>query len=69
MQSESIFFSFLSTFVLISFFVTLIIKKISLKFFSNFLLDKDFGKPQAFHKDSIPRCGGLSSIILLIIGK
>ncbi len=67
MQSESIFFSFLSLFVLVSFFITLIIKKISRSFFSESLLDIDFNKPQAFHKDSIPRCGGLSSIILLII--
>ncbi len=67
MQPESIFFSFLSLFVLVSFFITLIIKKISRSFFSESLLDIDFNKPQAFHKDSIPRCGGLSSIILLII--
>mgnify|MGYP005994197817 FL=1 len=67
MQSESIFFSFLSLFVLISFFITLIIQKISRSFFSESLLDIDFNKPQAFHKNSIPRCGGLSSIILLII--
>ena len=31
------------------------------------LIDQDYNKPQAFHKDPVPRCGGLAAIISLVI--
>ena len=46
-------------FSLISFFFTYLITKNSKIFFSGSLLDKDFLKPQAFHKEAIARIGGL----------
>ena len=67
MQQESPELVFLTLFVLISFFVTLIVQKFSYKIGNGVLLDKDFNKPQAFHTRATPRCGGLSSIISLII--
>jgi UDP-GlcNAc:undecaprenyl-phosphate GlcNAc-1-phosphate transferase len=45
-------------FSLISFFSTYLITKNSNFFFSGSLVDKDFLKPQAFHKEAIARIGG-----------
>ena len=63
MQSESLELSLLSIFSFISFFTFFIIQKLSHKILSGSFLDDDFNKPQAFHKDNIPRSGGLASII------
>jgi UDP-GlcNAc:undecaprenyl-phosphate GlcNAc-1-phosphate transferase len=54
-------------FSLISFFSTFFITRYSKFFFSGSLLDKDFLKPQAFHKTAVARSGGLSIIISLVI--
>ena len=59
--------SFLSLFTLITFFIFLIIQKFSKRIFDGKLLDNNFDKPQAFHHEEISRCGGLASIISLII--
>tara|TARA_B100001093_G_scaffold478313_1_gene506371 strand:- start:716 stop:1789 length:1074 start_codon:yes stop_codon:yes gene_type:complete len=65
MPTEMISLHFLSVFSLISFFIALLIHKISHKLFKGLLLDEDFNKPQAFHNLSVPRAGGLFSIISL----
>ena len=65
MQLESIEFSFLSIFTLITFFIFLIISKYSYKIKNGALLDKDFSKPQAFHRSAISRSGGVAGIISL----
>ena len=67
MQLESIEFSFLSVFTLITFFIFLMISKYSYRIKNGALLDKDFTKPQAFHRHAISRCGGLAGIISLNI--
>jgi len=67
MQLESIEFSFLSIFTLITFFIFLITNKYSYKIKNGALLDQDFSKPQAFHRYAIPRSGGLAAIISLNI--
>ena len=67
MQLESIEFSFLSIFTLITFFIFLIICKFSYKIKNGALLDKDFTKPQAFHQHAISRSGGMAGIICLNI--
>tara|TARA_Y100000389_G_scaffold47776_1_gene42954 strand:+ start:943 stop:2004 length:1062 start_codon:yes stop_codon:yes gene_type:complete len=67
MQLESIEFSFLSIFTLLTFFIFLTISKYSNKIKNGALLDKDFSKPQAFHKYAISRSGGLAGIISLNI--
>jgi len=56
--------SFFIIFSLVSFFSTFLIAKYSRKFFSGSLLDKDFLKPQAFHKEPIGRIGGIAIISL-----
>ena len=66
MQEEQTILSFLSVVSLISFFVILFIQKISRKIGDGILLDQDFDKPQSFHKEAIPRSGGLAAIISLI---
>jgi len=58
--------NFFFIFFLISFFSIFLITKYSKHFFFNSLLDKDFLKPQAFHKEPIARIGGFS--ILLLFG-
>ena len=58
---------FFVIFSLVSFFFTYLIAKYSKQFFSGSLLDKDFLKPQAFHKEAITRCGGISSLLSLLI--
>ena len=67
MQLESIEFSFLSIFTLLTFFIFLTIRKYSYKIKNGALLDKDFSKPQAFHRYPISRSGGVAGIISLNI--
>ena len=67
MQLESIEFSFLSIFTLITFFIFLIVSKYSYKIKKGSLLDKDFSKPQAFHRHAVSRSGGVAVIISLNI--
>ena len=67
MQLESIEFSFLSIFTLITFFIFLTISNYSYKIKNGVLLDKDFSKPQAFHRHAISRSGGIAGIISLNI--
>ena len=67
MQTDSIELGFLSIFALITFFIFLITEKYSYKFGSGLLLDNDFAKPQAFHKEAISRSGGLASLISLFL--
>ena len=67
MGTESIEASFLSIFALISFFIFLIISKLSQKIKNGVLLDNDLNKPQAFHNFPIARSGGLGTIISLCI--
>ena len=67
MGTETIETSFLSIFALISFFIFLITSKYSHKIRSGALLDKDFLKPQAFHKIPITRSGGIATIISLSV--
>jgi UDP-GlcNAc:undecaprenyl-phosphate/decaprenyl-phosphate GlcNAc-1-phosphate transferase len=67
MQLESIEFSFLSIFTLITFFIFLMMSKYSYKIKNGTLLDRDFSKPQAFHQNAISRSGGIAGIISLNI--
>ena len=67
MDNDQIELSFLSIFTLITFFIFLIISKSSFIIKKGILLDKDFLKPQAFHKSAIGRVGGLAGIISLNI--
>ena len=67
MPTESVSLSLLSIISLVSFFVFLATSKFSNKIGNGILLDRDFEKPQAFHKESIPRSGGLAAIISLTI--
>ena len=55
---------FFISFSLLSFILTFLIAKYSKLFFSGSLLDKEFLKPQAFHKEPIARIGGLSILFL-----
>ena len=65
MDLQSIEFSFLSIFTLITFLIFLTVTKYSYKIKKGALLDKDFSKPQAFHQFAVSRCGGLAGIITL----
>jgi UDP-GlcNAc:undecaprenyl-phosphate GlcNAc-1-phosphate transferase len=56
--------NFFIIFSLISFFSTFFVAKYSRNFFSDSLLDKDFLKPQAFHKKAIGRVGGVAILFL-----
>ena len=67
MQLESIEFSFLSIFTLITFFIFFTVSKYSYKIKNGSLLDKDFSKPQAFHRHAVSRSGGVAVIISLNI--
>ena len=67
MQTDLIELNFLSSFALVSFFVFLITQKYSNKFKNGILIDKDFNKPQSFHKDYVSRSGGIAAIIALWI--
>ena len=59
--------SFLIFFSLVSFFSTYLISKYSKLFFSGSLLDKDFLKPQAFHKYPTARIGGIAILSLFFL--
>ena len=65
MPTESAPLSLLSIISLVSFFIFLLISNFSNKIRNGILLDRDFEKPQAFHKELIPRSGGLAGIITL----
>tara|TARA_B100000686_G_scaffold295083_1_gene325712 strand:+ start:61 stop:1128 length:1068 start_codon:yes stop_codon:yes gene_type:complete len=67
MISNSLPLSFLSLFSFVSFFVFLLILYFSKKTKLISLLDEDFSKPQAFHKEAIPRCGGLAFLLSFVI--
>ena len=67
MQTDSIELSFLSLFTFITFFIFLIVSKYSHKLNNGIILDKDFLKPQAFHREEIARSGGIASIISLFV--
>ena len=54
-------------FSLVSFIITFLLAKYSKSLFSGSLLDKDFLKPQAFHKNPTARIGGLAIIFLFIL--
>ena len=64
---EPIELSFLSIFALITFFIFLILSKYSNRLFNGLLLDSDFLKPQAFHREAVYRSGGLASYLLFLI--
>ena len=66
MEKEQAILSFLSVISLISFFVTLTIQKTSSRIKNGILMDQDFDKPQAFHREAVPRSGGLATMISLI---
>ena len=66
MQSE-FNLTYLIIFSLISFFITFLTVKYSKFFFSRSLLDEDFLKPQAFHKESTARIGGSVILFLFIL--
>ena len=59
--------TYFTIFALISFFTTFLIAKYAKLFFSGTLLDKDFLKPQAFHKKPTARIGGLVVLFLFIL--
>ena len=67
MPTESVSLSLLSVVSLLSFFVALTVNKFSPKIGNGALMDLDFEKPQAFHKEPVGRSGGLASIISLTI--
>ena len=54
-------------FSLTSLLATFILAKYSKYFFSGYLVDKDFLKPQAFHKEPIARIGGLVILFLFLL--
>ena len=57
--------SFISLIGFSSFLIFLITSKLFNKEKLDFLLDKDFNKPQAFHENLISRSGGIASVISL----
>ena len=67
MLTENISNSYMTIITLLSFIIFYIVFKISKTTTFNFILDRDLKKPQAFHKNFIPRAGGLASIVCLII--
>ena len=67
MPTELVSLSLLSIVSLLSFFIFLLISKFSNKIGNGILLDRDFEKPQAFHKELVPRSGGLAGMVSLTI--
>ena len=59
--------NFFIVFSLISFFITFFISKYSKFLFTGALLDKDFLKPQSFHKIPTARSGGIAIFILFFL--
>mgnify|MGYP006076213025 FL=1 len=58
---------FFIIFSIISFFTFLFISKYSIFFLKGLLLDQDFSKPQAFHKNPTARAGGIAVYFLFSI--
>ena len=56
--------NFFVIFSLVSVFSTFLITKNSKLLFSGILLDKDYKKPQSFHREPIPRIGGFVILFL-----
>jgi len=54
-------------FSLTSLLATFLLAKYSKYFFSGYLVDKDFLKPQAFHKEPTARIGGLVILFLFLL--
>ena len=67
MQTESIELGFLSIFALMTFFIFLIIEKVSNKNLDGALVDKDFSKPQSFHDYAISRSGGIGCFLSITL--
>ena len=67
MLSNSLSLSFLSRFSFLSCFIFLGVLYFSNKPNFTSLIDEDFVKPQSFHKEAIPRCGGLAFIISFLL--
>ena len=67
MSTESDSLSLLSIISLASFFTFFVVSKFSNKIGNGVLLDRDFEKPQAFHKELVPRSGGLAGMVSLTI--
>ncbi len=67
MQNESLELSLLSIFSFLSFFSFFLIQKFSDRIFGSSLIDDDFNKPQAFHKNNIPRSGGVAALLSFFI--
>ena len=67
MDNNLIELNFLSLFALITFFIFFTVKKYSYKIKKGILLDQDFLKPQAFHKEPVSRSGGIASIFSLML--
>ena len=59
--------NFFIIFTLVSVISAYLIAKYSKIFFSGSLLDKDFKKPQAFHKKPVARIGGLIILFLFLL--
>lgn len=57
--------SYISLVGFLSFLIFLITSKVFVQEKFDFLLDRDFNKPQAFHENLISRSGGIASIISL----
>ena len=62
MELNNIILNSLLLFALFSFFINFFTLKLS-QGQNNILLDRDFLKPQAYHKKAVPRSGGLAAII------
>lgn len=54
-------------FFLLSFFIVFFLVRFSNKLFFGLLIDKDYYKPQAFHKKAIARLGGFLIFSLLVV--
>ena len=66
MELNNIILNSLLLFALFSFFINFFTLKLS-QGQNNILLDRDFLKPQAYHKKAVPRSGGLAAIISLSV--
>ena len=67
MGSENLSNSFITLSSLTSFLTFLFVSKSNIINNNKLFLDEDYSKPQAFHQDSIPRTGGVASIVALLI--
>ena len=64
---ENINNSYITIISLLSLLIFVLVSKIPINKKFQVFLDKDFRKPQAFHKNSTPRTGGLALFVALII--